>query len=579
MPSLGIHYLVLDEFVTRLRHSSDPMERALANHMEANPAMASLGAIGPDVFYYMDSPAGIVASIADVFDVLNQVGGILDSAADLSGKIGFPNAANLLKQLGETAKLKIANLEARLEAAVININDLVTGHYIMGHSAIQENEPETKWKWGDLVHDRVSGVLARSIGNRARNSGNSAWIAFATGYVTHLATDFTGHPYVNQCVGGPARGYLMRHTVAEKFMDAKVFSDRGQDINTSKLHRRTEPLLHTTQLDNLCQMLSAELAALAPFASTHGYSLPPTPTQNQIRDAVENMNSLFRLVTEQSIVPPPIAPSIAIPPLPGQYGSITNAIGGLFPPSGSPRSLTDWLKLLLALLVSLPALLVDIARFFADLAAGVVLYPLEAALYLLQSILYRSYRITRWFLVVSGVAFPLRDEINSSIGRQFITCRHPSGGDDYPRVPHAVRSWRARFQAVGRLLEFEATDLDYLHYPTGELERPIVEPSPYRQGVTPDYFISELQPDHSYVSQWTSVSTPTDLSKLPRVVPKASDPQVAGFGNAIEFSLMYIHMPSMFDNINLDSDRGYAYKQWRCDGGIGTGDLVNERFL
>src|SRR5215471_18823951 len=47
--------------------------------------------------------------------------------------------------------------------------------------------------------------------------------AYALGWMTHLATDVTGHPFVNEKSGGPYRTHWQRHHLVENHMDALVY--------------------------------------------------------------------------------------------------------------------------------------------------------------------------------------------------------------------------------------------------------------------------------------------------------------------------------------------------------------------
>jgi hypothetical protein len=581
MPSLGIHLIVVDEVLARLRSGSDPESLALASILENHPELTSLGAIGPDLIYYYGLDRDIVATVASIFNAMNQISSILGDAANVAADAGAPNFSARVKQLADTTQLIFGTGQGILISSVVRLNDLISGELIFKQSEEQEEKPETEWSWGDLIHDRMSGVFASEIANRARQANNEALMAYATAYKTHLATDFVGHPFVNSIAGGPARGWNMRHTLAEKFMDATVYAGRGLDINSSRIQRRMESLHGSPDLANLAVMLSSAMTDFVSSGTAGPFQLPAAPSVDDILTAFDNMDSLFRLVTEDTYVPPPIGPSIIIPPLPGQYGSITSALGGgLIPPGGIPKTLTQCLKMLLFALLVGPSILAEIARFIADIVLGVITYPMAAALYLLQSWLYRIYRQIRWFLVISGMAFPYKDELRSSVGRQFGSCR-TENEDSYPHLPPVVNKWRERWSAAGQLVEFDATDLEYLVYPsTPEAENPQTRPSPYPHGSSPELFINQLQLDDNFLAQWEATVTPLQVRDLVRGIKiGTSSPPLGGFGNAVDLALMFINRDDLYEKINLDSDRGYGYRQWACDGGIMAGNLINERFL
>jgi hypothetical protein len=180
--------------------------------------------------------------------------------------------------------------------------------------------------------------------------------------------------------------------------------------------------------------------------SSLGYQLPTACTAKEIKLAFDSMCSLFRMVTEDSYVPPPRGPKIAIPPIPGQYGTLTHAVMGI-PPAGRPRTITDWLKLLLALLLLVPAILADMVRFVTDAALGVITYPLAAAVYLFQCFLYNIYRQVRWFLVISGVLFPCIDELSNPLALQFTRIRE-SVDESYPHIRPVISTWKERLHTI-----------------------------------------------------------------------------------------------------------------------------------
>ena len=77
MPSLGIHLLVADATFSRLPNSTVNDVKSLAPIAKYFPEMASLGAIGPDLLYYLGDGPKISAVVADVFHYLNQISSVL----------------------------------------------------------------------------------------------------------------------------------------------------------------------------------------------------------------------------------------------------------------------------------------------------------------------------------------------------------------------------------------------------------------------------------------------------------------------------------------------------------------------
>jgi Zinc dependent phospholipase C len=571
MPSLGIHLLVAEQAFGTLSMSPDNDVKSLQPIVKYFPEMAALGAIGPDLLYYIGEGPKISAAVIDVFHFLNQITGILGEVANVANQFGFPNVRNRVQQLADIAALAIGTAQSGLLAAAVTVNEVVTGSHLFNPSAAQKGQPETDWNWGDLLHDRISGTFANTLLKQARTSSNYPQMAYATGYMTHLATDFVGHAYVNTVVGGPARGWNMRHTLAEKFMDASVFWRAGRDINSSKLHERFSSLSGSPQLGGLKTTLSAMIGDLSRDTSLP-FKLPSPCSSDEIGTAFDSMCSLFRLVTEDGFVPPPKGPGIAIPPIPGQYGSLTNSVLNI-PPPGRPRTISDWLKWLLAFLLLAPAILADMVRFVGDAAVGIITYPLAAAAYVFQCYLYSVYRSVRWFLVISGVLFPCTDELTNPLGLQFAESRGHND-DSYPHIPPDINKWIERLQAI----TFTANNYDYLNYPRTPGEHPSTIVSPYPKGTTPEFFMFELKRDDQFIQSWRAVPTPAALRTLVSSI-SLTPPYRGGFGNAVDLSVYFLGNPDVVKMINLDSDRGYAYRQWTCSGGIPTGNITGEKFI
>lgn len=573
MPSLGIHLLVADRAFSLLAASPNQETQALAPVVRYQKEMAALGAIGPDLFYYLGEGPKISAAVADVFNFLDQLASILTPVSRLAQQAGLPNVGQRIGQLGELTKLAVGTSQVGLLASIVALNEAITGSYLFKPSPQQEGKGEHDWNWGDILHDRVSGKFATKLLTRARTAQDFPLMAYATGYMTHLATDFVGHAYVNTVVGGPARGWNIRHTVAEKFMDASVFARRGpnSDINTAALDRRFSTLAQTPRLANLCDSLTGLVRETAADAQL-GFTPPDLFDAGDLNDAFNAMCSLFSMVTNHSYVEPPQPPGITIPPIPGQYGTLTHAVTGLGS-GGRPRTLTDWLKFLLALLLLVPAVMADMVRFVTDVALGVITYPLAAAVYVFESYLYSLYRQVRWYLVISGVLFPCKDELTDPLALQFVTSK---GGflENYPHQLPTITLWPDQMNSPTDHVKFTANNFDYLNYPTTPTEKPSTRPSPYPPATTPELFMFDLKRDDAFVASWLTQTTPANLRALVGGIRIAGANPIGGFGNAADLSVLLLSRPDIAMNLNLDSDRGYGYRQWKANAGaVPSGDV------
>ena len=74
----------------------------------------------------------------------------------------------------------------------------------------------SEWWWMDILHYRRTGAFAKALLN---NASGSAQISYARGYMTHVAGDICGHPFINGLVDGPFRNHAYRHLVLETLAD------------------------------------------------------------------------------------------------------------------------------------------------------------------------------------------------------------------------------------------------------------------------------------------------------------------------------------------------------------------------
>jgi len=93
--------------------------------------------------------------------------------------------------------------------------------------------------WSDMFHYRRTFEFARAL---YANATSPQLRAFSLGWMSHCATDVTGHSFVNSKAGGPYRLHWQRHHLVENHMDALVYdSQHGGnepygEMDTSALH-------------------------------------------------------------------------------------------------------------------------------------------------------------------------------------------------------------------------------------------------------------------------------------------------------------------------------------------------------
>jgi hypothetical protein len=98
-------------------------------------------------------------------------------------------------------------------------------------SGLQSAYDEQTFFWSDMLHYRETYRLGATLWRRANDAtliadpvARGRFQAFALGWISHLATDVTGHAFVNQKAGGPYRLHWQRHHLVENHMDAQVYN-------------------------------------------------------------------------------------------------------------------------------------------------------------------------------------------------------------------------------------------------------------------------------------------------------------------------------------------------------------------
>jgi hypothetical protein len=245
-----------------------------AAKMNAWPKFTALGAVGPDLFFFLqdynnvaipcdeimlamsilymlddqgrlDDPyAGLVAILAEVnqtwagilkfiikldqiwqkfLDVWNStIGGIVDAA----GKVVDDLTGGLFSSLGQ-AFTELAN-----DLEMLAIEEIVSEGDVFGWFSLKMRlgYDEQAFLWSDMTHYRRTSMVPARLIAHAREMAKSAnpldkehadqLVAYALGWVCHVGTDTIAHSFVNEQCGGPFRTHWQRHHLIENHMDA-----------------------------------------------------------------------------------------------------------------------------------------------------------------------------------------------------------------------------------------------------------------------------------------------------------------------------------------------------------------------
>jgi len=148
--------------------------------------------------------------------VVNAVGEFID---DLSG--------GMLSALGDAISQFLNELIAIFAQELLSSKDIFSWFSLV----MQEGVDEQAFTWSDTLHYRKTSLMATNLLRQARlldsaddHDKYEQFMAYALGYICHLGTDTTAHTFVNEQCGGPFRTHWQRHHLIENHIDAWNYS-------------------------------------------------------------------------------------------------------------------------------------------------------------------------------------------------------------------------------------------------------------------------------------------------------------------------------------------------------------------
>jgi len=200
--------------------------------MNENPNFAAIGAVGPDLFFFLPdfrdiSGVPTASVLIGVLDFLEQVYAAIDPYVS--------KWEHFIGPISEDTSEELSRLTGDLSSAVGDISGelheiLIT---LLADLAVQQSDwwekfslglnvgyDEQAYLWSDMLHYRATGRFGQQLWANARKQRDQGQWAYALGYLTHIATDVTGHAFVNAISGGPFRTHWQRHHLVENHMDA-----------------------------------------------------------------------------------------------------------------------------------------------------------------------------------------------------------------------------------------------------------------------------------------------------------------------------------------------------------------------
>ena len=418
------------------------------------------------------------------------------------------------------------------------------------------------WWWMDILHYRRTTRFARRLLELARESGSDVQLAYATGYISHVAGDIVGHPYINSLVGGPFRNHALRHMVIESLVDVVVWGNRkGEDIINSRLDKLVS--LSNGARDEICDLFHKALndVYVAPSDGSSSISSKnfgsASPSSGDLAFSYEVMIGYLGSATDVDLHPP-VKP-------PESLGEVWDEIRESLARSASEidkyvrdlrtKSGWDWLAALIGLVMWSAVQIVKILTLPAAVIARVAAVAPRWVLFLINSALYVFIRNVRYCMALCGWGYASISDLDRSMSENLLTVRSPFDDDHYA-YPYAMTQRKSGF---------------WLEYPTRlntPIEEPRTFPGPYRRHSTPFDFIDGFRFDWAHEAELKSLTAEPPVGSAQLTNEKLRDiyfdlPEKSSlFGNAVDFAVMLHNGQFPEGYFDLDGDRGYGSLQW-----------------
>jgi len=627
MPGPALHHVIADRLHGEIAKGSglgttlSAAEYAQVKTLLGDPRNLPylfLGCQGPDFMFFNTKdihPAlgDLVSTYFDVYDFIERFKrdlvalvpqpvldalAALDEAANavVTSSSTLTELEELFSDMGKVVDALSATLLEAVKRYVSDFNlfDLIahpyrdgvpSGSKPAGFSVPSERAAgENEWWWFDAMHYRKTGKLAKRLLDETDPS--SPLHLYAIGYLTHVAADTVGHPYVNSISGGPYRSHAQRHKASENYQDVFNFLGvRGADWNHSALHALYN-FNYTGNVDTANDVpdpftnLPSDLAKLIADALNEIYNedaAPPQPdyakrvTPKDIDNAYRLWYRWFTSATDTGTLPPPVPYSLTeeLREVWDQMVDNLDSIGDFLEDAADTAGdLGIWGiflllgALILAALAAAAALIDAVLGALTTLGSATIRY----VACLIYEQLYNAFESFRLAVAMNGLAFPMLQHLSDPRIAHFA---NPALADaNGNSVSSIVGRLPALRWTVGGLMHNER----HLVYPPTGPERPTLftVPSSYLDKPSTWYAWGDIPQKPGVLDELLALATDDnpenndDGTGLSRVY---DDRQL--LGNALMLTeAMYDKVKSSgaVPDFNLDGDRGYGYLCWSQRG-------------
>ncbi len=610
----------------------------LGQILQQHPNFASLGAIGPDLFFFLPdfrdekifgekiSISSVLVTVLDFVEkIYDEVDPYISKWEHYLGPISEDTAEEMSRLTGglsETVGDITGELSSILTTALEDFFVQQKDLWEFFSLGLNKGYDEQAYFWSDMLHYRETGEFGRAIWKHADEAEDDRARAYALGYMTHLATDVTGHAFVNAISSGPFRLHWQRHHLVENHMDAFwylhdqlgpkagdqypqftesalyydiAFGDSGKVITrpsypTGKTlrdnwerHRKLD--LDSELADPIPDVLLQAMIDVFYAGEKHPVILQDNegrPSADLIREAYRLLFRYLKFSTVDGFAheppdPPPLFPNLDFPTATDPNDS----------PPGESDGGSFWDDLLdfLLSIINVLAYVVEVAIYLASLPwavlADLITYPLRLGLYYaLELPLFHILKMFRSVMVLTGYFHPMEDEIaptliqignteksNFNLLLGFIG--DVFGGLPQPVQPEPEKTFRDPYYPRSHPGDEFRHPWDYsaplLNEKNPPPELPLTTAGPFAVGANPSALFGDVNSDPAIRDQLESASTPDAADSVGLELTPTRH-----LGDGISFSKYLIWLETRSQEgqdvplveWNLDSDRGYGYHCW-----------------
>ena len=610
MPGPASHMFIAEKIAEKFNIFDDEEIYKLTSGK--NRKYYKMGSSGPDLFFFAPDyefiyyPSlvlpfirDIVGPISDAYDKIKPIVNVIDNVEEAAKDVGDDVTCNAVSNVADRLVAINKSLATVRDSYMVNLFSKSVGMFDRMRPPHQKKGlGEKSWFWFDILHSRRTGEFLQKMWD---NSVDDKQKAYVLGYATHVAADISGHPYVNQAVGGAPRAFNQRHHFVENIMDT-WFYDKGLlpsvNITNAKLHRE---LPHGEEVDDKGILLAVlggavetkdDLQGIFEMVSTSMSDtfLPPDelPTENEENKlpngltSAEDINLAYWLllasykISTDSFIPRPEGPlgSTLDDIVKSVNEFLDNAAANPPTPPNAPSDhcyalwrdncdfsldkLQEWMEYLWDNIAYLGeflewagSVLIKILKVLDCVFTAEAKVLISAFLWLIQSTLYAIVEQTRETLVLAAIAHPQPEWVrNNPIAQEIVELSDRSVNEARKELyPHRA----------------QPSNAPHLRYPTTPVENAPTMPGPYPEGSTPASILTGIGNGGGLdlYNEYANSKTPEDTMKIQESnMQKETLPAIP---LAMKIFDILRDKDKQMPDWNLDADRGYHYKNWTAD--------------